>query len=158
MARASKKCWLNTPTTNNNRINDIFIYILQFFILTRYPEGNPWIKLVSLLSSSSIILSLLLLLSAWKEFSEVYCFELRLWFCFFFLSARKKISGEYCFELRLWFCFIIHTERIFRRILFWATSDFYFFFIFYFSFFLCYYDASWKPQPIRTKFSHMTFY
>ena len=39
-------------------------------------------------------------------------------------------------------------------ILFSVASDFFFFFFF---FFWCFHDNSWKVQPIRTKFSHMTF-
>ena len=101
MARASKKCWLNTPTTNNNRINDIFIYILQFFILTRYPEGNPWIKLVSLLSSSSIIFIIIII---------IICME-RIFRSILFWAA----------SVILFFLFI-RTEKNFRRILLWAAS------------------------------------
>ena len=58
------------------------------------------------------------------------------------------------------FSFIICTERIFRKdIVLSCVCDFVlllFLFIYLF-FFVRYHDNSWKPQPIRTKFSHMTF-
>ena len=48
---------------------------------------------------------------------------------------------------------IIRTEWIFRRILFSVASVIFFSFFFY----VCGHNNSWKAQPIRTKFWHMTF-
>ena len=57
------------------------------------------------------------------------------------LSARNEYSEGYCFELRLWFFYLFIYVFIYLFILI----------------FVCYHDNSWKAQPIRTKFSHMTF-
>ena len=48
----------------------------------------------------------------------------------FYYAPEKNFSEAYCFQSHLWF---------------------------FFFFFGCYHDNSWKAQPIRTKFSHMTF-
>ena len=50
-----------------------------------------------------------------------------------FYGLKKNFSEAHCFQLCPWF------------------------FFFFFWMFVCGHDNSWKAQPIRTKFSHMTF-
>ena len=112
------------------RISDAFDYC-------KPPSGQIKAERLYLLLLS-LLLSLLLLLLL--LLSLILLLIIIIIIIIIFLP-EKNFSKGYCFQLRLWFCFI------------------HLFILFYFFIFLdaCGHDNSWKAQPIRTKFSHMTF-